>query len=416
MSRFAIHSPAQWLEGSPRCHRPSGGDIACGVDVGVAGEPAGDTSEGRLALAVLRRDVPTGSALQRCVRGTDFLDATCSLLLEPDDQPTPSVGQDSPVQPRFLPHVPAWPIIRPVRGTCHGTDIELLDPYKIEATSEIRTDQLHPVLAPVTFASLHPGKRPTDLTASVRSRNGPLQSSSKALQPPTFAGGETGHLQQLSGRQRRRNSDPTVHSHCPAITGRRYRFGSHRERDMPPPAPVDCDPIGPRGLAHSTGQDEPDPPYLRHPEPGSPPAQLVHVTGLHTNLAKAFVSPRLTPSRAAMCSSVEVGHRLSEVPESLLLNGDTACPQPLERRTRIGQLTRLLPVAGSRRAARSPVGVLLAREVPHEPGVRAMLHQADFLDGRRQQAESRHTGDANCPRSKTPNLGRVKVTSPHRKR
>ena len=55
--RFTVHRPAS-AEVSPCCHRPSGGDAVCGVDLSVARlHTAGPALENRLALAALRGDV-----------------------------------------------------------------------------------------------------------------------------------------------------------------------------------------------------------------------------------------------------------------------------------------------------------------------------------------------------------------------
>jgi hypothetical protein len=57
--RFTVRGPAS-AEVSPCCHRPFGGDVACGVHVSIARpRAAGDALENRLTLAVFRRDMPT---------------------------------------------------------------------------------------------------------------------------------------------------------------------------------------------------------------------------------------------------------------------------------------------------------------------------------------------------------------------
>ncbi len=55
--RFTIRRPAS-AEVSPCCHRPSGGDVACSIHVGITrARTAGDAPENRLALTVFRRDM-----------------------------------------------------------------------------------------------------------------------------------------------------------------------------------------------------------------------------------------------------------------------------------------------------------------------------------------------------------------------
>ena len=71
--RFTVRRPDS-AEVSPCCHRPSGGDVACGVHVGIARPcAAGDALENRLALAVFRRDVPAVGASLRHIRCRDDL-------------------------------------------------------------------------------------------------------------------------------------------------------------------------------------------------------------------------------------------------------------------------------------------------------------------------------------------------------
>ena len=100
--RFTVRRPPIG-EVSPCCHRPSGGDVACGVDVGVA--PAGSAGlalEDRLALAVFGSDVPARGASLRRIRGRDLLDPTISLVLQTRGEQSPAAAPDGPVQSAFL--------------------------------------------------------------------------------------------------------------------------------------------------------------------------------------------------------------------------------------------------------------------------------------------------------------------------
>src|SRR5277367_6689040 len=81
--RFTVRRPAS-AEVSPCCHRPSGGDVACGVHVCVARpRAAGDALENRLALAVFGCDVPTVGASLRRIRRRDDFDPPQALVLQP---------------------------------------------------------------------------------------------------------------------------------------------------------------------------------------------------------------------------------------------------------------------------------------------------------------------------------------------
>ena len=100
--RFTVRRLAS-AEVSPCCHRPSGGDVACSVYVGVARRRgAGFALENRLALAVLARDMPARGASLRRVRGRDLLDATENLVLHTLSEQTPTASSDSSVQTVFL--------------------------------------------------------------------------------------------------------------------------------------------------------------------------------------------------------------------------------------------------------------------------------------------------------------------------
>src|SRR5271165_7694566 len=95
--RFTVRRPAS-AEVSPCCHRPSGGDVACSVHVGVARTRVTDLAlENRLALAVLGCDVPACGASLRRVRGRDLLDPTVSLVLQTRGEHTPTACADGPV-------------------------------------------------------------------------------------------------------------------------------------------------------------------------------------------------------------------------------------------------------------------------------------------------------------------------------
>lgn len=64
--RFAVHGPAQWLEGFPRCHRPSDGDVSDvlgRVHVRVIGMTAGATVEESGSRGALLRPGPLRTGL-----------------------------------------------------------------------------------------------------------------------------------------------------------------------------------------------------------------------------------------------------------------------------------------------------------------------------------------------------------------
>src|SRR5437588_6186884 len=80
--RFTVHRPAS-AEVSPYCHRPPGGNVACGVDVSIARpRTTGDALENRLALAVFRCDMPAAGASLRRVRCWNKFEPLRRLVLQ----------------------------------------------------------------------------------------------------------------------------------------------------------------------------------------------------------------------------------------------------------------------------------------------------------------------------------------------
>jgi hypothetical protein len=79
--RFTVHRPPCG-EVSLCWYRPSGGDVAGSVHVGVERPGfAGDAREDRLALAVFGCDMPAGGASLRGVRGRNAFYASRSFLI-----------------------------------------------------------------------------------------------------------------------------------------------------------------------------------------------------------------------------------------------------------------------------------------------------------------------------------------------
>ena len=82
---------------------------------------------------------------------------------------------------------------------------------------------------------------------------------------------------------------------------------------------------------------------------------------------------------------------LGEVAQGLLLHHLGTGGQPRVLRAGGGELPALLQVARSARTARTPVRVLLHGQVPHEPGVGAVVPQRCLLGGRGKQTVPGHT-------------------------
>jgi hypothetical protein len=104
----------------------------------------------------------------------------------------------------------------------------------------------------------------------------------------------------------------------------------------------------------------------------------------------AFAASGLTPRWPAMAPGKEPGHRVREIPQSLLLDDNAARSEPAECCPRLRQLPTLLCQARCRLTSWPPPRLLLDRQIPNEPGVRAVLAKCQLLRGRRQQAISGH--------------------------
>ena len=158
--RFTVRRPPTG-EVSPCGHRPSGGDVACGVDVGVApSSSAGFALENRLALAVPGCDVPARGASLRRIRGRDLLDPTVSLVLQTRGEQPPTAAADRPVQPALLSNAHTGLLHSSPRSAGHRPHVKGFDPDRVEAARNVSGGFLDPVLAPVDLTRLQFRDRP----------------------------------------------------------------------------------------------------------------------------------------------------------------------------------------------------------------------------------------------------------------
>ena len=229
--RFTVRRPPIG-EVSPCCHRPSGGDVACSVDVGVA--PASSTDfalENRLALTVLRSDMPARGTSLRRIRSRDLLDPTISLVLQTRAEKPPAASVDRPVQPALLGYPHTGLIDSASRSAGHCPHVKGFDSDRVEAARNVSGDFLHPVLAPVDLTRTQLRDRPSCSRAAVGATLGPGESLLQHLQPLSLTAGQTRCVQQFAGRQRRRHGDAAVDAHHAAVTpARRSRPGCERTR------------------------------------------------------------------------------------------------------------------------------------------------------------------------------------------
>ena len=248
--RFTVRRPPTG-EVSPCCHRPSGGDVACSVHVGVApASIAGFALEDRLALAVPGYDVPARRATLRRVRSRDLLDPAESLVLQAGGEKPPAAAADRPVEPTFLGHSHPRLLDSSPRGTDHRPHIEVLDSDHVEPPGKISGGFLHPVPTSIRLAGFQLRDRPSRLLAAVGTALAARQSTLQNDQPLGLTQGQTWSVQQFTGRQRRRHSNTTVDAHHAPIARPGNRVGDVRERDMPAASPITGNPVGLDTLRH----------------------------------------------------------------------------------------------------------------------------------------------------------------------
>jgi hypothetical protein len=152
---------------------------------------------------------------------------------------------------------------------------------------------------------------------------------------------------------------------------------------MPAAGPVAGHPERLDAVRNGAGPAEPDPPHLRHPHLADAAGHPAHLPlpAAAPDDPETLVPPGLAPGRppGRVVRVEERGHRPGEVPQRLLLDRLRARRQPPMLFACGGELPALGQVARSARPARPPVGVLLDGQVPHIPGVGAVLPQHRLL-------------------------------------
>ena len=385
--RFTVRRRAS-AKVSPCCHRPSGGDVACSVYVGVARTSlAGLALENRLALTVFGSDMPAQAASLRRVRGRDVLDPARGFMLQTRSEQAPTAAGDRTVQTAFLGNTPTRLLHRCPRRAGHRTHVKCFNADRIEPAYDIRGGFFDPVLTSVGLAGLE--VRDCSLCASspVGATLGAGQALLQHLQPPGLTAAQARGVQQLTGRQGGRHRNATVDAHHGAVAGRGEGFRCVGERDMPAAGPITGDAVGLHAFRNRPRQAKPDPTDLGHPHTAQPAVQTLDVMSFHRDLPEALMHTRFAPRRAAMRCREKVTHRLGEIPQRLLLHRLRACRQPIVLGAGRGQLSTLLDIT-RRAATRPPVQLLLDRQVPHIAGVAAMLGHDHRLLGTRKQPVS----------------------------
>ena len=388
--RFAVHRPGNPVA-SPRSHGVPRRDIPGRVHVSVERETAGYAGEEGLALTTLRCDVPARRAALTSERGTDLLHSAGRLIFQPAHQQPPARGQNAPVQPGFLSHIPArLGSIAPARA-CHVPDAQVLDAYHIEPACDLGGSLLDPVLPCIGLFCSQAGDGQPDSGAPIRATLGPRQPALKAAKPTLPHRTEAGNRKNFASRQRRARGHATVNAYGFAGTRRRDGGWDPGEGNIPAARAVTRDPVGLRIRGYSTRPAEPHPAHLGNPGLASFAAESAHVLVLDRDDTESLVPPGFSPSWRTMSARKEIRHCLGKVSQRLLLNHLATSPEPVILGASLGELATLLQVARCPAASWVPPGLLFDREVPDEAGMRAMFPQHCFLGSGGYQTVAGHS-------------------------
>ena len=395
-------------EVSPCFHRPSGSDVTCSVDVGVAPTScAGFALEDRLALAVSGCDVPARGASLRRVRSRDLFDPAESLVLQACDQLAPATSADRPVEPAFPGHSRTRLCDGAAPRAGHRLNVEVLDPDHVEPPRQVGGGFLDPVSPPIPLAGLQFRDTPFRILAAVGTTVATRQPLLQHLQALRLTRGKTGRVQQFAGRQRGRHRNTAVDTNYAAIARTADPVRDMGERDMPAASPITGNPVGLDSRWHGPRQAESQPPDLRHPHPTEAAVQPLDMMPFHRDLSKAFVHTGFTPPWSAMCVIEVVLHGLCEIPQRLLLHRLASGTKPRVLAAGHRQLRTLLNIA-RRLPPRLPVQLLLHCQIPHVPRIPAVPQQRLLLLRSRHQSKPRHTRTVatttDNPGSDTPTL------------
>ncbi len=275
--RFTVRRPAG-AEVSPCCHRPSGGDVACSVHVGVARPGvAGCALENRLALAVSGATCP--HAEHRCdVYAAGICstrpEALCCSRTASRPHPLRLMAR---LSPRFCatrtPGCCSVPRAVRVIARTSRASMRIVSKRRAMSVVAFSTQSLRrSVSRAFSFAM-----RELRASSPVGAALGAGQPLLQHLQPLRLTRGETGGVQQFAGRQGRRHHHTTVDTHHAALT--RTSDGSRDvgERDMPAAGPVTGDPVGLHPRWDRPRTAEAHPAEFGHPHPTEPAIHTLDV-------------------------------------------------------------------------------------------------------------------------------------------
>lgn len=350
---------------------------------------AGYATKDRLALAILRGDVPAAMAGLGSEGCPDLFNSSGRLLLKALDQPSPAASEDPAVQAGFAADTGAWSVSGAARGSGHSPDANVFHAYEIEGSDERGTSLLDPVAPTVDLAGDLSGYRVPDPLAALRASDGAGQASLESGQSATFSRGGFRCMHKVAGGKRDRHRYTTIDTDGTAIVWRWNRRGHRSECDMPPSSWVAGDSVGFRGRWRPA-PSELDPTDLGDSHGPDPFAEASDVLGPHGDDAETIITTRFSPGRSPEPACEVVGHCLAEVPKRLLLHHLRTTTQPARRDSRCRQLSCVLEVGRRRPAAWAPEAVLLDREIPDESCLPAELAELFCLRWGWQETKPGH--------------------------
>jgi hypothetical protein len=322
-----------------------------------------------------------GVAGLRRVCGVDLLDPPGSLLLQAGHELPPALAADGAVQPGLGSDVPTG---RGSGAACragHAGDLEVFDADQVEAASQVGTGFLDPVLAPVGLSHSEASGLRLDLGASARPSSSTSEASLQPEQSLGFLHPEADRAGHGAVRHRYCHRHASVHTDDLACAGRGDRLGDDRERDVPAASPIPRHPIG-LPVGQCAGPTEAHPSHLRDQDRGPAVAVLADTQRMSTNHAEPLAATFLPPCWATVGSREEVAPRLIQVAQRLVLDRRYPLSQPGGRIPRLGELSTLLVVIGSGALPAAPHEPLLKAQIPHVPGLPALLNEQFLLMGR----------------------------------
>jgi hypothetical protein len=404
--RFAVHGPGSPVA-SPRSHGVPRRDVDGRVHVSVGGVSAGGAPEDGLALARLRVHLPARRAALARERGIDPFHPAGSLLLQAAYQQSPARPQDFPVKSGLGTNVPTRVLPGALGRACHIHDSEVFDPDYVEPPGDVGTGLLSPVLPSVGLTGAYGGDRMLNPHAAVRPAPRPGQFPLQPLSALALLCGQAGGVKQLTGRQCRGDRYASVDADKLAVARCLDRRRDGSKSDVPSTCAVHGYPVGLHAHRNWAGPAESDPAGLRDTNLADVAGQAAYFARLHGDDPESLVSVDLTPGRSpgGVLRIKERSHRLSEIPQGLLLHHLAARTQPVMLGTGCGELLTLLQVPWCAPSSRSPLLVLLNGHVPGKPSVRAVAPQHRLLARRGNHAV---TGHANTLAKVTDNSGEVK--------